>query len=557
MTAVGNPELLNPPPPPEPFHMTKLGRKILVAWTCHPARDIQKRIKLEDAAATYAALSGLTGDPDHATFLENLAQDLEMASDADIDAFDSQIAPYLHAIKEWYRAFVHENLPPQDNSPPETSGDGDKAAFSTLDVTKLQEWLNGMLPQLQPFLSQSDLDVDGLLRVLQEVCCDEPARLLYLNIGRELLPYEPGQVDLLKHAKHMTAIRLFAQSVGPNGTETRGESQPPADGADKDEEGPVMTNAAEGREYEFGAASQLRFRQHFEGQMHPDQFRLLMKMHTIQAEMDEKRLGGDVPFSAAVAEISRRYRMQEVDAKYMLFAWGKCQSETDEEYREKTWFSEKARRAYENNELEPPSREELRQANSMHFAQPWSALGKESAESGSAAQPRRKAGKKPTNAGGRGSTVFAPGARRGDAAVPGPGQGSGRGSADVQDLNNDFNNAAMDDNAVAASNEAFAQQVLQDVRPRRNTKPGSQDGRRKNKFDLPYDPDANPPGPIQGMINEMLSIQPTCIYQETGLPDGLDLVNVKRQTKFGLPFDLHAVSRCNRGTYTYNTTEFA
>ena len=98
---------------------------------------------------------------------------------------------------------------------------------------------------------------------LRDICRDEPARQLYLNIGREMLPYEPGQMDLLKHAKHMIAIRLFAQSDGADGTETRGKSQHPADGADDDEEGPVMTNAPKGREHEFGAASQLRFRQHF------------------------------------------------------------------------------------------------------------------------------------------------------------------------------------------------------------------------------------------------------------------------------------------------------
>ena len=97
MAAVGNPELLDPP---EPFPTTELGRAILVAWTCHPARDIQKRINVEDAAATYTALSGLTGDPKYAKFLEDLALDLEEASDAEIDSFDNEVAPYLHAIKE-------------------------------------------------------------------------------------------------------------------------------------------------------------------------------------------------------------------------------------------------------------------------------------------------------------------------------------------------------------------------------------------------------------------------------------------------------------------------
>ena len=598
MAAVGNPELLDPP---EPFPTTELGRAILVAWTCHPARDIQKRINVEDAAATYTALSGLTGDPKYAKFLEDLALDLEEASDAEIDSLDNEVAPYLHAIKEWYQVFAYENLPPEENSPPKTGGDGNNSASDSRDVAKLQGWLEGMLPQLEPFLAHSDEDIDGLLRVLREICSDEPARLLYLNIGRELLPYEPDQMDLLKHAKHMIAIRLYSRSDVADGTETRGKSEHPADGADDAEEGPVMTCAPKGREHEFGAASQLRFRQHFEGQMHPDQFQLLMQMHKIQAEMDENRLGGDIPFSAVVAEISRRYRINEVDAKLMVFKWGKCQSECDEDYRENTWFSEKARRAYENNELEQPSQEELRQANSLHFAQPWSALETESTESGSAAQPRRPAGKTPYNAGDRGMSAFAAVARSGNPAVPRSDRGSGRGTAgrgggrgaggrggrgggrgvgtcqrpgdsaaarkncdgdtgnpdDVQDLNQDFNHASMDDAAVAASNEAFAQQVLQDVRPRRKTAPGSQDGRRKNKFDVPYNPDANPPGPIEGMINRMLSLQPICIYQETGLPDGEDLVNLKRQTKFGLPFDLHAVSRCSLGTYTNNPTDLA
>ena len=103
----------------------------------------------------------------------------------------------------------------------------------------------------------------------------------------------------------------------------------------------------------------------------------------------------------------------------------------------------------------------------------------------------RGAGGRGGRGGGRGVGT---GQRPGESATPRKNCGGDTGNPDdVQDLNQDFNHASMDDAAVAASNEAFAQQVLQDVRPRRNTAPGSQDGRRKNKFDVPYNPDADPP----------------------------------------------------------------
>ena len=56
--------------------------------------------------------------------------------------------------------------------------------------------------------------IDNLMNQLRGICHDEPTRQLYLDIGREMIPYDESQMCQLKHAKHMLAIRLFALAGG-------------------------------------------------------------------------------------------------------------------------------------------------------------------------------------------------------------------------------------------------------------------------------------------------------------------------------------------------------
>ena len=108
--------------------------------------------------------------------------------------------------------------------------------------------------------------------------------------------------------------------------------------------------------------------------MHPKVFAMLFEYHKVQGEMDENRLGGDIPMSAVVANASCAIAVRHTESILMMYEWGKLQSEYMEDYYERTWFSERVRRAYEKGELKRPSAEELKTADCLHFLPTWTGL---------------------------------------------------------------------------------------------------------------------------------------------------------------------------------------
>ena len=126
---------------------------------------------------------------------------------------------------------------------------------------------------------------------------------------------------------------------------------------DNNDGGPMMKDPPTGCEYEFGNEAQERFACRFQGQMCPDRFKVLFQMHKIQGELDKQRLGGDILLSSPLGNMSRLCEIGHTESRLMTYEWGKLQSEYMEGWREKSWFSEKLRHAYEKGELEWPSDE--------------------------------------------------------------------------------------------------------------------------------------------------------------------------------------------------------